>query len=120
MLTKADYIDIGKRIKTARNEKHLSQADLAELVNCSNNHISHIEVAQTKVSLSKLLEISQALDKDIYYFLLETQYADSSSIIDHELLYKLKLCNAESLRTIDGVIDVLLARQNQKPVNQDK
>ena len=42
-----NYAKIGKRIKLARIEKDMTQAGLARLVGCTNNYISHIEVAQT-------------------------------------------------------------------------
>ena len=44
-----DYKKIGMRIRAARLEKGYSQADLGALVGCSNNHMSHVEVGQTKV-----------------------------------------------------------------------
>lgn len=50
MQPEINYTKIGQRIKSARLEKGYSQADLGERVGCSNNHMSHIEVGQTKVS----------------------------------------------------------------------
>ena len=58
MQPEIDYIKIGQRIKTARMEKNYSQAELGDLVGCSNNHISHVEVGQTKVSLPMLLKLA--------------------------------------------------------------
>ena len=46
-----DYLKIGQRIKSARLEQGLNQTELGKLVGCSNNHMSHIEIGQTKVSL---------------------------------------------------------------------
>lgn len=51
-----DFIRVGQRIKIARQEKGFNQAELGRLVGCSNNHMSHIEIGQTKVSLSLLLK----------------------------------------------------------------
>ena len=45
-----NYAKIGKRIKIARIEKDLSQTGLARLVGCTNNYISRIEGAQTRIS----------------------------------------------------------------------
>jgi len=72
MLPEIDYKKIGKRVRQARLKKNLNQSQLAELVDCSNNHISHIEVGQTKVSLPLLLQLSHALDESLDYFLLDT------------------------------------------------
>ena len=106
-----DYAKIGQRIKSARQEKGFSQADLGALVGCSNNHMSHVEVGQTKVSLSMLLKLSIVLDKNFDYFLLDTPYAKCESIIDAEIARKLQACNATTLITLNKIIDALLEQQ---------
>lgn len=112
MQPEIDYLKIGQRIKTARLEKGLNQAELGALVGCSNNHMSHVEVGQTKVSLSMLLKISLALEKDFDYFLLDTPYAKCESIINVEIADKLKLCNSTTLITVSKILDALLEQQN--------
>ena len=92
MQSDIDYDKIGQRIKAARLEKKYSQADLGGSVGCSNNHISHIEVGQTKVSLPLLLKLASVLEKELDYFLLDTPYARRDSIIDNEIAMKLKKC----------------------------
>ncbi|MBQ8232284.1 MAG: helix-turn-helix transcriptional regulator [Lachnospiraceae bacterium] len=106
-----DFVKIGKRIKSARLEKGLSQADLGASVGCSNNHMSHVEVGQTKVSLTMLLKIAYALDKDFDYFLLDTPYAKNESLINSEIAEKLQQCNSTTLVTISKMIDILLEQQ---------
>lgn len=107
-----NYVKIGQRVKTARIEKGLTQADLGAMVGCSNNHLSHIEVGQTKVSLSMLLKLSSALEKNFDFFLLDTPYANNDSIIDTEIAQKLEKCNASTLVSINKIIDVLLEQQH--------
>ena len=109
-----DYIKIGQRIKAARLELGLSQADLGALVGCSNNHISHVEVGQTKVSLPMLLRISHALQKEVDYFLLDTPYANRDTIINSEISNKLKRCNASTLVTVNSILDALLDHQSHQ------
>ena len=111
MQPEIDYFKIGKRIKRARIEKGLSQGDLGALIGCSNNHVSHVEVGQTKVSLAMLMKLSKVLDKDFNYFLLDTPYLRQDCIIDTELSAKLKLCNPTTLISINKIIDVLLEQQ---------
>lgn len=60
-----DYIELGKTIKTIRSEKKLTQEKLAELTNMSTTHISNIENGKTKVSLSAIFSISNALEYTI-------------------------------------------------------
>ena len=109
---------IGQRIKTARLEKGYSQADLGALVGCSNNHMSHVEVGQTKVSLALLLKLALVLEKDFDFFLLDTPYAKCDSIINAEIADKLKQCNATTLITISKIIDALIEQQNMLPAEQ--
>ena len=106
-----DYSKIGKRIRNARLEKGLSQAELGALIGCSNNHMSHVEVGQTKVSLPMLLKVAFVLEKDINYFLLDTPYASKSCIINSEIAGKLDRCNVDTLITVSKIIDVMLEAQ---------
>ena len=113
-----DYMKIGQRIKAARLEKGYSQADLGALVGCSNNHMSHVEVGQPKVSLAMLLKLAFVLEKDFDFFLLDTPYAKCDSIINAEIADKLKQCNATTLITISKIIDALIEQQNMLPTDQ--
>lgn len=112
MRPEIDYVKIGQRIKAARQEKGYSQADLGALIGCSNNHISHVEVGQTKVSLAMLLKLAFVLEKDFDFFLLDTPYAKCDSIINAEIADKLKKCNVATLITISKIIDALIEQQN--------
>lgn len=106
-----NYLKIGQRIKAARIEKGLNQSDLGALVGCSNNHVSHIEIGQTKVSLTLLMKLSLVLEKDFDYFLLDTPYAKRESIINAEISNKLRQCSSTTLVTINKIIDALLEQQ---------
>lgn len=46
-----DYYKIGQRIRKIRKAHGLSQEDLAERVDISTTHMSHIETGSTKLSL---------------------------------------------------------------------
>ena len=47
--------EIGKRIKSARQEKHLSQMQFAELINVSTPYLSDIENGKTNLSIKRTL-----------------------------------------------------------------
>ena len=53
--------EIGKRIKAARLEKHLSQIKFAELINVSTPYLSDIENGKTNLSLEIFVRIVEAL-----------------------------------------------------------
>ena len=56
-----DYKAIGKRIKIARIKADLTQERLSELVGISPTHLSNIETGTTRVSLTTLVGIANAL-----------------------------------------------------------
>ena len=111
MQPEIDYVKIGQRIKAARLERGYSQAELGTLVGCSNNHMSHVEVGQTKVSLPMLLKLSLVLEKSFDYFILDTPYAKCESIINNEIADKLNQCSAATLVTVSKILDALIDQQ---------
>ena len=56
-----DYKAIGKRIKIARIRKDLTQEQLAEIVGLSPTHMSNVETGTTRVSLTSIVRIANAL-----------------------------------------------------------
>lgn len=57
-----NYTDIGHRIRMLRKRRGMTQEQLAERTELSVIHISHIETANTKLSLPALVCIANALD----------------------------------------------------------
>ena len=106
-----DYEKIGQRIRKLRIEKGLTQAQLSEMVDCSNNYLSHIETAQTKVSLTILLRISYALGRGLDYFLMDTPFVAPEAIINNEISKKLQKCGPQTLVAVNSMIDILLRQQ---------
>ena len=53
-----DYSAIGKHIRAERKRLGLSQEELAEMVNISAVHMSHIETGYTKLSLPVLVDLA--------------------------------------------------------------
>ena len=106
-----DQEKIGRFIASQRKEKGLTQAQLAEMVGCSNNYLSHIETAQCKLSLSMLLRLSLALGESTDYFLLDTPYAPKEAIINRDIATKLAKCSPTTLNAVSRMIDTLLEQQ---------
>lgn len=66
-----EELKLKNRLKEARTEVNLSQAQLAELVGVSRNTISSIETGQFNPTAKLALIICIALDKkfeDLFYF----------------------------------------------------
>ena len=73
-----DYVLLGQRIRAARLAAGLSQEQLAEMVGLTSQHISHTEVASTKISLPALVKIANALHTSVDK-LLSDSIQDSKS-----------------------------------------
>ena len=59
-----DFKAIGKRIRIARIQADLTQEKLAAILDISVPHMSNIERGMTKVSLSRIISIANALSLD--------------------------------------------------------
>jgi transcriptional regulator with XRE-family HTH domain len=55
-------IFLGKRIKSIRNDKKLTQSELAELCNFEKATMSRIESGRTNMRMLTLIKISTALE----------------------------------------------------------
>ena len=60
---------IGKRIAVLRKSKGMTQEVLAEKLNCSIKHISHVERGVASLSLDLLVEASDILDCSLDYLI---------------------------------------------------
>ena len=100
-----DYYEIGQRIRKYRKAHGFSQEELAERVNISTTHMSHIETGNTKLSLSVLVSLSEALEVDTDKLLFSTKRANKSAYTE-EILNLLEDCTPQQLAII---VDILQA-----------
>ena len=100
-----DYYEIGQRIRKYRKAHGFSHEELAERVNISTTHMSHIETGNTKLSLSVLVSLSEALEVDTDKLLFSTKRTNKSAYTE-EILNLLEDCTPQQLAII---VDVLRA-----------
>ena len=62
------FRDIGIKIQSAREEKGLSQEQLARLIGCSQSALSNYEKGKRRLYLSQLEKMAEILDKPLDYF----------------------------------------------------
>lgn len=56
-----DYAALGNRIKIFRKRKGYTQAELAEILGYSVQHISHVENGVTKMSIDFIIDLANVL-----------------------------------------------------------
>lgn len=98
-----DYYKIEQKIRKIRKAHGLSQEELAEKVNISTTHMSHIETGNTKLSLPVLVDIAAALDVRTDDLLSENLPAAKSSALE-EIAVVLERCSAKESKIIVDVV----------------
>ena len=98
-----DYFEIGQRIRKIRKARGLSQEQLAEKIGISTTHMSHIETANTKLSLPVFVEIAKVLEVQTDALLFDVPN-DSVNISIMEIAAVLEKCNGKQARIIAEII----------------
>lgn len=107
-----DYTVIGKRIRKIREDKGLTQEDLAEKLDVSNAYISKIERGRTTLSLERLSGLCRVLEESPEYILQGTDQS-SDDYLRHEIIAMLEGCSAEKIRLIAQIIKPIIDFQEK-------
>ena len=91
-----DYILLGQRIRAARIAAGLTQEELAEMVDLTSQHISHTEVATTKISLPALVKIANALHTSVDKLLFDS-IQDSKAYLMNDVQDVFADCDADEV-----------------------
>lgn len=75
-----NYEIIGVRVKKIRNEKGMTQEELAEKSHLSTVYIGYVENAKRQVGLSALMSIANALDVGTDYLLGKPDFNELDSV----------------------------------------
>ena len=103
-----DYKSIGKRIREERKRQHLSQEQLAEKADLSPVHLSHIETANTKLSLPALISIANALSVSSDALLCDSLLA-SEKAYTRSILRELEDCTNKELKLLSDSVKAIKA-----------
>lgn len=98
-----DYYAIGQRIRKIRKARGLSQEKLAEKVGISTTHMSHIETANTKMSLSTFIEIATVLEVRTDELIYDNRPEDRSASIGY-ISELLEDCTIQQVRIIEDIV----------------
>lgn len=98
-----DYRAIGKRVKSARKNAHLTQEELSEKINMSLSHISNIETGNTKLSLPAILEIADALSVSADELLCDNN-TQTVAVFQNELQKLVADCSYREMQIITDIV----------------
>ena len=101
-----DYKAIGKRIKIARIKADLTQERLAEAVEISPTHMSNIETGTTRVSLSAIVSLANALSVTVDDLLCDS--VDKAKVqFEKDIAAVLDDCDEHEIRIIKDMAQAL-------------
>ena len=95
-----NYEEIGKRIRKYRKLKNLSQEQLAEKINISTTHMSHIETGSTKLSLQVLVDLATILEVNTDNLIFEKKGGSTNKKINDIL----SECDEKQIAFITDII----------------
>ena len=110
-----DYKAIGKRIKIARIKADLTQESLSALIDISPSHMSNIETGTTKVSLTTIVNIANALDVTLDDLICDN-LVHARVQMEKDIQQSLDDCNDYEIRVVKDVIKSVVSalRKNEK------
>lgn len=109
---KVNYLDIGKRIRTARLSKGIKQDKLAEMVDVGTTHISHIETGNTIPSMKLFLAIANVLQVSTDSLLCDNMI-HAKTIFHNQIAQDIEDCSEKEIRIISQMIQTLKSALRQ-------
>ena len=102
-----DYSLLGRRIAYLRRRRGLTQEQLAERADVTNNYVSHIENCRSIPSLETVVKLCGALDVTPDELLLGTS-THEQNYLNSDILRKLEGCTPAERLLVNGFIDLLV------------
>ena len=102
-----DYYEIGQRIRKFRKARGLSQEQLAERVGISMTHMSHIETANTKLSLPVFVQLAEALEVQTDLLLYDQPPVCQDAVV-RDIAGMLEECDGKQARIVREIVRTTL------------
>jgi transcriptional regulator with XRE-family HTH domain len=94
-----NYLEIGQRIRAARQKHGITQEKLAEMVEAGTTHISHIETGNTIPSLKMFIAILNSLNVSADELLCDN-LNKSKAVYQSEITEIIEDCSEKEIRVI--------------------
>ncbi len=98
-----DYAAIGNRIRIERIKLGISQATLAEKIDISTTHMSHIETGSTKLSLATFIRLTETLNVLADKLLFPAPEGNNENVVA-DVVKCLNTCNDKELSVVSDVV----------------
>lgn len=108
-----DFSIIGKRIKEARKEKHLTQEQLSEKMGVSIAYLSKVETGKLHINLERLSQICNILDVTEGK-ILNGVSNQSEKYLHSEFYDLLKKCSSEEQKLAYEILQCIIKEKAQE------
>lgn len=98
---------VGKRIRSLRKIRDLSQEELAEKADISSKYLGEIERGKSNLTIDILEKLSASLEVNVVD-LFESQHESSRTILKQEINLLIREANDTELKTIFRVLKSIL------------
>ena len=95
--------EIGKKIKTLRKQKGLTQAELAEKINVDSKYVSRLETGNSVASITTMIKISKVLNIQLSDIFTVESEQEKNKIIE---LINLKLSKI-NIKELNAILDII-------------
>lgn len=100
-----DYEKLGNNVKKIRKERKITQERLAEMIDCSTNHVKCIENAKRVPSIDILEKIAKTLNTT-FDKLTNDSYSNPELLYLKEVEEKLQMfSNKERINICEGILE---------------
>ena len=100
-----DKKDVGERIKVLRKRKHLTQSELSECLDYTNERqLQRIESGETACSVDKLMEVAQVLETSTDFLLFGTREVELQNL-SHNIAIRSKGEQLFVLKIVETVLE---------------
>jgi len=116
------FKEIGKKIQTAREERGLTQVDLAHALGITQAALSNYELGKRRLYFHQIEQIASVLGKRLDYFIQEENgrkpapapKADENAL--NTVFERISRLDPQELRLLNEFLDYLEWRQDHAPV----
>ncbi len=108
--------EIGKRMSAVRKAKKLTQNDIADILNVTPKHISHVECGTSNISLPQLVTFCDCTDTSLDYIVLGNKNSEPLSLLPNEIIDILNGDSADSITMLQRYLRMFVELYNLQPL----
>src|SRR5471030_985182 len=105
MKKNVDFKEIGDKIRIERERFDISREKFTELLNLSPFFVGQIERGERKMSISKLINVSECLHISIDYLIFGEIYNNKEN---NNLIVLINKCSEKETLVIEDIIKIIL------------